>query len=781
MEAMRTSAVPFRGAVGVALLASALFLVASVEVRLWSLVAAPLLAAAAMVVMVARNRPARPRPWLLLAVALLAAAGGSAAQATQRALTAGAWVGFVGGSVAVAAAIIGFTTPVPPDRDPLAWLDVAIGVVSLATLAYQFLVQPYVISGAGGAAIASAVALSTLDLTLVTLLLRLRDHRPLHTPSLAILAAALFGGVGADTVVGLATVNGRYRPGSAWDVFACAAYLALGVAAMHPSMTRVGLPARGPAPSRVPGLLLLFPAGAVVPVLMLAAGHGLLHLDLRLAATAGLTLYLLAMVRAVQLLARTERTSLHDELTDLANLRRLRHELTRAGGLPHGTTALLAMLDLDDFKGINDTFGHPVGDALLVQVAERLTAALPPPLLVARFGGDEFGVLAVGPEADADAYADRVGNLILSSFAEPFDVDGLPLRISASVGVVMSPDAGTLERLQTDADIAMYAAKNAGRSTYRVYTAELREQVLGERSLATALDDALHHPESGGLWVAYQPVVALDDGATIGLEALVRWQHRTRGPLLPAQFLPAAERAGLSAAVDEFVLSTALRHATAWCRADPGFSSVRVGVNMTAASLDRADLARYVLAQLAAVDLLPTQLTIEITEQAAIPGDVELVAALHELDAAGIHLAIDDFGTGYSALMYLQRFPVSILKLDKTLVDSVDAHPSPLLAAVTALAHTLGLTLLAEGVESPGQLAALRELDVPLAQGFLFAPPLAPDEVERYLRAHPARRGSGPDRPARRRAGAGPGGMPHQRSSAGGPPVPALGTTDEEP
>jgi len=776
MAAKRTSAAPFRWAVGGAAVASALFLAAPVEARLWLLVAASLLATVAIVVVVLRRHPVRPVPWLLLAAALLSAVYGSVTQATQQALTATALVGFVGGSLAVGAAILGFTTPVPPERDPLAWLDSAIGVVSLTTLAYQFLVQPYVVSGAGGAAVVSAAALPALDLVLVALLLRLRDRGPLRTPSLAILVVALCGSVASDTVVGLARINGRYRPGSAWDAFAFVAYLVLALAALHPSMTQVGLPARGPAPSRVRGLLLLVPTGAVVPVLALAAAFGGLYLDLRVAAAAGLVLFLLVMARAVHLLARTERTSLHDELTGLANLRRFRQELARAAGPPPGAAALLAMLDLDDFKGINDTFGHPVGDALLVQVAGRLAAALPPPLLVARFGGDEFGLLAVGPGSDEPAFAEAVGALVLGAFDEPFVLDGLPLRVSASVGIVTAPGAESLERLQTDADIAMYAAKNAGGATFRRYTRELRDQVLWERSLATALEHALRHPETGGLWVAYQPIVSLADGSVVGLEALVRWEDGTRGALTPAEFLPAAERAGLSAAVDEFVLTTTLRQAAAWCAADPAFGSVRVGVNMTAASLGRADLAPYLLGRLADHGLGPAQLTIEITEQAAVPEDVELAAELHELDAAGVHLAIDDFGTGYSALMYLERFPAAVLKLDKSLVDSIGTHASPLLAAVTALAHTLGLTLLAEGVETPAQLTALRELDVPLAQGFLFAPALPADEAGEYVRAH--RPADEAPRPAPAAAeGRAAGAMPQQRSSArravgGGDPIP---------
>ena len=730
MTAMHRTPSPFVVAAGVSVVGVVAFALAGAHVRLWLLVVAPLAAAVTVILSVGLRGPARPRAWLLLAFALVSAAIGSAVQVHEQAITSAVSVAFDIGSLAVGVAILGFTPPVPAERDRFAWLESAIGLVSLATVGYQFLVQPYVDAGATTAAVTSAAALPTLDLGLFALLLRLRDHRPRRSTSLVVLVGALCCAVASDTVVGLATIGGQYHPGSRWDGFSYISYLALGVAAAHPSMTKVGLPSAGVAPSRVPGLMLLLPAGAVVPALCLGAVLGRLHLDLWLAAVAGLVLFLLAMSRAIDLLARSERASLHDALTGLANLRRFRNELARSAHLPHGVTALLALLDLDDFKAINDTYGHTVGDALLVQVADRLTATLPAGLLVARFGGDEFGVLAVGTDADATAQADRIGGQILSVFAEPFVLEGLPLRVSASVGVVISPDVQTLERLQVDADIAMYAAKDAGRATYRVYSRELRDQMLGQRELAGQLDHALRHPGSGGLWVAYQPVVA------VGGAGLVRWRHPSRGPLLPGQFLPAAEHAGLSADLDELVLATALRQLATWCDADPAFRSIRVAVNMTAASLSRSDLVTHVLDHVANAGLLPSQLTIEITEQTAVPGGAELTAALKELTAAGVELAIDDFGTGYSALNYLERFPVSVLKLDSSLINSVDTQPSPLLAAVTALARSLGLVLVAEGVERAGQLVALQQLDIPYVQGFLFARAQPAHAVEDYLRSH---------------------------------------------
>lgn len=736
MTAMRRTPSPFVMAAVVSVLGVIAFALAGAHVRLWLLVVAPLAAAVTVILSVGLRGPARPRAWLLLALALVSAAIGSAVQVHEQAITSAVSLAFDVGSLAVGVAILAFTPPVPAERDRFAWLESAIGLVSLATVGYQFLVQPYVDAGATTAAVTSAAALPTLDLGLFALLLRLRDHRPRRSTSLAVLVGALCCAVASDTVVGLATIGGQYHPGSRWDGFSYVSYLALGVAAVHPSMTKVGLPSAGVAPSRVPGLLLLLPAGAVVPALCLGAVLGRLHLDLWLAAAAGLVLFLLAMSRAIDLLARSERASLHDALTGLANLRRFRNELARSAHLPHGVTALLALLDLDDFKAINDTYGHTVGDALLVQVADRLTAALPAGLLVARFGGDEFGVLAVGTGADATTQADRIGSQILSVFAEPFVLEGLPLRVSASVGVVISPDVQTLERLQVDADIAMYAAKDAGRATYRVYSRELRDQMLGQRELAGQLDHALRHPGSGGLWVAYQPVVAVDGAGLRSVEALVRWRHPSRGPLLPGQFLPAAEHAGLSAELDELVLATALRQLATWCDADPAFRSIRVAVNMTAASLSRSDLVAHVLDQVANAGLLPSQLTIEITEQTAVPGGPELTAALKELTAAGVELAIDDFGTGYSALNYLERFPVSVLKLDSSLINSVDTQPSPLLAAVTALARSLGLVLVAEGVERAGQLVALQQLDIPYVQGFLFARAQPARAVEDYLRSH---------------------------------------------
>lgn len=736
---MRAGPAQFRAALVVSLVGLAGFEAVRPEVRLWLLAVVPLVAAATILLSVLATTPARPRSWLFLAVALVAAALGSTLQAEAHAYTTAASVGFVVGSVGVAAAMLGFTSPARPDQDRLAWLDSTIGLVSLATLAYQFLVQPYVDAGARPSAVAAAAALPALDLGLAALVLRLRDRRPRSSVSLTVLVGALCTAIASDTVVGLATISGQYRPGSAWDTFSFVSYLALGTAVLHPSMTVVGLPASGAAPSRVPALVVLLPAGAVVPALSVAAALGWLHLDLRLAAFAGVVLFLLAMMRAIDLLARTERASLHDTLTGLANLRRFRQELARSADLPRGPGALLAMLDLDDFKTINDTYGHTVGDAFLVEVANRLTAALPPDLLVARFGGDEFGVLAVGAQADPAWLADRIGRQIVSAFAEPFTLEGLSLPLTASVGLAVSSDVGALERLQIDADIAMYGAKGAGGATHRVYTPELREQVLGRHALAGELGDALRHPGPCGLWVAYQPLLAVDGGGLVSLEALVRWRHPSRGPLTPAEFLPVAEQAGLSVRVDEFVLATALHQLAAWSRTDEELAGVRLAVNMSAASLSRPDLVTHVLGQLEAAGVDPRRLVLELTEQAAVPGDVELTHALRQLADVGIELAIDDFGTGYSSLHYLERFPVAVLKLDRTLIDAVDTRPSRLLAAVSSLAQSLGLVLVAEGVERPGQLAAVRELRIPVAQGFLFSPGLPASQVPAWVRGPGAR------------------------------------------
>ncbi len=415
----------------------------------------------------------------------------------------------------------------------------------------------------------------------------------------------------------------------------------------------------------------------------------------------------------------------HDALTHLVNRYvlgdRLNHVLARRDDTA-GISVLL--IDLDDFKIINDTLGHTVGDNLLVAVAGRLRACARPVDTVARLGGDEFAVLLV--DATPDTSID-VTERILASLGRPFAAQGRSLLVQASVGVAHAEPGDDPERLLRNADIAMYAAKEQDKGRYAQYTpsmhAELQEQAL--------LGAQLHHAlENDELHLLYQPIVDLPEGRVVGVEALVRWQQPARGYLPPAVFIPAAERTGLILPLGQWVLEEACRQAAAWVAGPP----VSMSVNVAARQLQEPGFAGIVAAALAKAGLPPGRLTIEVTETAVLRGG-HVLRTLRELHEHGVRLALDDFGTGQSSLGLLRTCPVDILKLDKSFVDEItDSTRRPAVAtAIIQMASALGLDAVAEGIETGAQASRLRRLGYRLGQGYYFGPPLPADAIPSLL------------------------------------------------
>jgi diguanylate cyclase (GGDEF)-like protein/PAS domain S-box-containing protein len=420
----------------------------------------------------------------------------------------------------------------------------------------------------------------------------------------------------------------------------------------------------------------------------------------------------------------------HDALTGLPNRAMLLEALDDAAG--GSTTVALLVLDLDGFKRINDSLGHGVGDRLLTQVGRRLTAAVRgldggrDPDIVARLGGDEFAVvLSNVDQAQAETVADR----LITDLGLPFRIDGRELVVSASLGLAMASwSAGGRESMR-DADLAMYHAKRAGGGRCAVFDPAMRAAAVERLALEAELRAVI---ESRGLAVHYQPIVDPATGVVVKLEALVRWPHPERGMVGPDLFIPLAEETGLIVPLGAWVLETA-------CATVVGYPGVRVAVNLSARQLDEPDLVDTVTAVLARTGLEPARLVLEVTESMIMdqgPGGSE---ALHELHALGVGLAIDDFGTGYSSLSRLRALPASELKIDKSFIDEVDqaGDKAPVVAAIIALAHGLGRTVVAEGVETTGQLASLARLGCDLVQGFLLSRPLPANEVAELL-AFPA-------------------------------------------
>ncbi len=425
----------------------------------------------------------------------------------------------------------------------------------------------------------------------------------------------------------------------------------------------------------------------------------------------------------------------HDGLTGLANRTlfrdRVEHAVARRPGAASGTVAVL-FLDLDDFKTINESLGHHGGDELLAAVGERIRACLRPADTAARLGGDEFAILL--EDLDDETEAMNVAQRLLDSLRSPIRIGETAATIAASIGIALTSAGGDdVGELLRNADFAMYQAKRGGKNRYEVFRAALREAATERARLEALLRGAEARDE---LRIHYQPIVDLANGAIVGVEALVRWQPAGRGLLMPVDFIGLAEDSGLIVQIGRWVLDRACRQTQAW-RERYDLDGLSVSVNLSARQFQHPDLIAEVGAALAASDLEPSRLVLEITESVLMQTTAATIGKLADLRRLGVRLAIDDFGTGYSSLGYLERFPVDILKIDKTFIDGIgEPGGRPVLArAILQLGRALGLQVVAEGVERREQVVALRRLGCTRAQGHLFARPLPAEAVEPLLRA----------------------------------------------
>jgi diguanylate cyclase (GGDEF)-like protein len=462
----------------------------------------------------------------------------------------------------------------------------------------------------------------------------------------------------------------------------------------------------------------------------------LLMAGLVLSLLLGAFIYVLGTSRMRALALVDERTSelhhlaLHDPLTDLPNraliLDRIDQMLARSRR-EHTPVAVL-FLDLDNFKDVNDTLGHGVGDKLLAGVAARLTSAIRQEDTVGRLGGDEFVVLAEG--ASLAAGAEVVAERILDVLATPFEIAGIesPLSVTASIGIAEGRRT-TPDELLRDADIALYQAKAAGKRCAVVFAPAMQDAVDDHLTLDRDLLDAL---EAEQFFLLYQPTFDLSSGAFASVEALLRWRHPTRGVILPDDFIPALEASGLIVPVGRWVLQEACRQGAAWQRQG---HHVTVSMNVSAKQLDRDQIVTDVHDALVNSGFDPALCVLELTETTLMHNVEDTVGRLTLLKALGVRVAIDDFGTGYSSLAYLRQFPVDVLKIDRSFVSGITdtSEAVALVHAMVQLGKALGLETVAEGVETDGQRAQLAAENVDTAQGFLFARPLEVEAVSRLL------------------------------------------------
>jgi diguanylate cyclase (GGDEF)-like protein/PAS domain S-box-containing protein len=427
---------------------------------------------------------------------------------------------------------------------------------------------------------------------------------------------------------------------------------------------------------------------------------------------------------AHELQERLRQEAYYDGLTGLASRAGFRERLAEAAERNACSRIAILFLDLDGFKEINDSLGHDAGDHLLVHVAERLRKLLPAPQAVARLGGDEFAVIVEADNARDDA--ELTAMEIINALAEPIRVDDRELHVSASIGIATAADAPDIEQLQRDADLAMYRAKDAGGNGYRAYDPSMHDGLVRRLELAADLRLALERDE---LVLHYQPKVDMRTREIYGFEALVRWLHPTRGMVPPLDFIGVAESTGLIVPLGRWVLTEACRQAVAWGR------PLKMAVNLSVRQFEVGDVAEMVAEVLAETGMPPGQLCLEMTESVLLTDTDENLARIVSLKALGVLLAMDDFGTGYSSLAYLRRFPMDILKIDRSFVDRLggESEDEALVRTIVRLGQRFGMHTVAEGIENETQLAILQEMGCDFAQGYLLSRPLPAGDATALL------------------------------------------------
>ena len=422
----------------------------------------------------------------------------------------------------------------------------------------------------------------------------------------------------------------------------------------------------------------------------------------------------------------------YDALTDLPNRGLFRERLEQAlKAVRPGEQLAVLYIDIDEFKSVNDALGHPVGDELLKEVAERLRGCLKETDVAARLGGDEFAVIqsAIKNQSETTQLVDQ----IYATIRQPLECAGHLITTDASIGIALAPGDGLdLDQLLKNADLALYGAKGDGRRTYRFFEAGMDARARARRILELELRQAI---TDGGLEVYYQPVVNLEDGKVSSCEALLRWRHPERGMISPAEFIPVAEDTGQINQLGNWVLNAACAEAANWPEA------IRVAVNVSPVQFRSQTLALNVATALAASGLSASRLELEITEAVLIRDDEAALDVLHQLRKLGVRIALDDFGTGYSSLSYLQRFPFDKIKIDRSFIRDLtgEGASSSIVQAVVNIAAASNMTTTAEGVETEQQRNLLYILGCTEMQGFLFSPAISATEIRRLLLTHRGR------------------------------------------
>ncbi|WP_305785809.1 putative bifunctional diguanylate cyclase/phosphodiesterase [Symbioplanes lichenis] len=606
------------------------------------------------------------------------------------------------------------------------------GTVALSATLFIWHFSPTLGSGVGTAVSLLLTVLSLLALFAVSKVI-LSSHMHVSGPALRLLAAAIFVGALAPLVRPvLERIDPTLFPGMVVypAIFLCAAW-----AAEHQRAEAVPARRRGVQPARRRSFSALpYVAVAAVDALLVHVTLGEAA-DETIVVAAAVTLTAIVVLRQLiafrdnnRLLQRLDHGATHDALTQLPNRALFQTRLQKALTAPGDRPVAVALIDLDDFKEVNDTLGHEVGDQLLIGVAQRLEGCIRAEDTVARLGGDEFVVVLddADPQA-ADLAAERMSNAL----RQPVYADGHELPIRASIGIADGRSGDEASVLLRHADIAMYAAKKLAGTAYLHYEAGMANTGTAHAHLGAELRDAL---AAGEFFLLYQPIVDLVDGRVTGTEALVRWAHPVRGTLAPDAFIPVAERTGLIVPLGALVMRTAFAQLAAWI-AEHGDAAPRsLNVNVSARDLREPGFAETVAALLAEHDLPADRVVLEITETMALEPGLS-VTNLHRLRALGVRISLDDFGTGHSTLSMLHECPIDEIKLDRSFTQAEPDDRVPMSAAVIHLAQVLGLHAVAEGVETAEQAEMLLAQGYIAAQGYHFARPMTPEMLGDLLRS----------------------------------------------
>jgi len=637
------------------------------------------------------------------------------------------------------------------NRDRASLIDALIVTLALATLLWVYLIAPYVATNAlsfTGRIV--SLAYPTMDILVLGLVARVAAGSHRREPAFFFLLAGAVVLLGSDALYGWKLLGGVSGTGGLMHVGWATYYALLGTAALHPSMRQLSTPGpKADAHLTRARLALLTCASLTVPLLIVL--RSALHESLDLYVLVGCSGFMFALVLlrmagivhrneelALRMVALTEQSAqaelehqaFHDTLTALPNRALFRNRVSHAlaGQRRDGLPVAVLIIDVDDFKHVNDGLGPAAGDEVLQEVARRLADCMRPVDTAARLGGDEFAVLI--HDTESEMHAVEIAQRVMDALHVPIALEGRDVSIATSVGIAFG-DRGMLagadaEELLRNADVAMHRAKASGKGHYQIFQPEMHAKALARLELKGDLQRAL---DAGEFTLRYQPIMDLARGDMAGMEALLRWEHPTRGTVPPLDFVPLLEDTGMIVPVGRGVLQQACAWAAHMQRVCPREPPLSIAVNVSACQLQRPELIEEVRGALQQHSIAPCSLTLELTESVMMQ-DMELtLLRLKALRALAVRLAIDDFGTGYSSLNYIRQLPVDVLKIDRSFLADPNPDVAELTAAIVGLARIFKLKAVAEGIEQPAQLERLRRIGCDFGQGYHFAKPLTGEEI----------------------------------------------------